>query len=109
MKDVLREALRTVLDPKSVAIVGASENPNKRSGCARTRYRRSRPFAGRLRHVSRRPVCGNRRMRHRLTVPKSQPCGPLPAPELRTPSPGPAPRPPDHGIQCKLLAMGNWQ
>jgi hypothetical protein len=46
MKDVLREALRTVLDPKSVAIIGASENPNKRSGGARTRYRRSRPFAG---------------------------------------------------------------
>jgi acyl-CoA synthetase (NDP forming) len=32
MKDVLREALRTVLDPKSVAIVGASENPNKLGG-----------------------------------------------------------------------------
>jgi hypothetical protein len=46
MKDVLREALRTVLDPKSVAVVGASENPNKWSGGARTRYRRSRPFAG---------------------------------------------------------------
>jgi acyl-CoA synthetase (NDP forming) len=32
MKDVLCEALRTVLDPKSVAIVGASENPNKLGG-----------------------------------------------------------------------------
>ncbi len=32
MKDMLREALRTVLDPKSVAIVGASENPNKLGG-----------------------------------------------------------------------------
>jgi acyl-CoA synthetase (NDP forming) len=32
MTDTLREALRTVLDPKSVAIVGASENPNKLGG-----------------------------------------------------------------------------
>ncbi|HKQ24312.1 MAG TPA: acetate--CoA ligase family protein [Burkholderiales bacterium] len=28
----MREALRTVLDPKSVAIIGASENPNKLGG-----------------------------------------------------------------------------
>ena len=46
MTDAAREALRTVLNPKSVAIVGASENPNKWSGGARTRYRRSRPLAG---------------------------------------------------------------
>jgi len=32
MTDSLRDALRTVLDPKSVAIVGASENPNKLGG-----------------------------------------------------------------------------
>jgi acyl-CoA synthetase (NDP forming) len=32
MKDVLREALRTVLDPKSVAVIGASENENKIGG-----------------------------------------------------------------------------
>jgi acyl-CoA synthetase (NDP forming) len=32
MKDVLREALRTVLNPKSVAVIGASENENKIGG-----------------------------------------------------------------------------
>ena len=32
MKDLMREALRAVLDPKSVAIIGASENPNKLGG-----------------------------------------------------------------------------
>ncbi len=32
MTDAAREALRTVLDPKSVAIIGASENPNKLGG-----------------------------------------------------------------------------
>ena len=32
MKDVLRESLRTVLDPKSVAVIGASENENKIGG-----------------------------------------------------------------------------
>ena len=32
MTDSLRDALRTVLNPKSVAIVGASENPNKLGG-----------------------------------------------------------------------------
>jgi hypothetical protein len=32
MTDAARAALRTVLDPKSVAIVGASENPNKLGG-----------------------------------------------------------------------------
>ncbi len=32
MSDALRDSLRTVLDPKSVAIVGASENPNKVGG-----------------------------------------------------------------------------
>jgi hypothetical protein len=32
MKVVLRDALRTMLDPKSVAIVGAPENPNKWNG-----------------------------------------------------------------------------
>jgi len=32
MNDTMREALRTVLDPKSVAIVGASENPDKLGG-----------------------------------------------------------------------------
>lgn len=32
MSDVLRDALRTILDPKSVAIVGASENKNKIGG-----------------------------------------------------------------------------
>ena len=32
MKDVLRESLRTVLNPKSVAVIGASENENKIGG-----------------------------------------------------------------------------
>jgi len=32
MSDVLRESLRTVLNPKSVAVIGASENPNKIGG-----------------------------------------------------------------------------
>ena len=32
MKDILRDALRTVLDPKSIAIIGASENQNKIGG-----------------------------------------------------------------------------
>jgi acetate---CoA ligase (ADP-forming) len=32
MSDSLRDSLRTVLDPKSVAIIGASENPNKLGG-----------------------------------------------------------------------------
>jgi acetate---CoA ligase (ADP-forming) len=32
MTDAAREALRTVLDPNSVAIIGASENPNKLGG-----------------------------------------------------------------------------
>jgi hypothetical protein len=32
MKDVLREALRTVLNPKSVAVIGASENENRIGG-----------------------------------------------------------------------------
>src|SRR3954467_11423272 len=32
MKDALREALRTVLNPKSVAVIGASENANKIGG-----------------------------------------------------------------------------
>jgi acyl-CoA synthetase (NDP forming) len=32
MKDVMREALRTVLNPKSVAVIGASENENKIGG-----------------------------------------------------------------------------
>ena len=41
-----REALRAALDPRSVAIVGASENPNK--------------IGGSRGHVSRRPVCGQR-------------------------------------------------
>jgi hypothetical protein len=34
MKDVLREALRTVLNPKSVAVIGASENENNIGGRA---------------------------------------------------------------------------
>ena len=46
MSTTPRETLRAALDPKSVAIVGASENPNKIGGGARTRYQRSRPFAG---------------------------------------------------------------
>jgi acyl-CoA synthetase (NDP forming) len=32
MKDVLRDSLRTVLNPKSVAVIGASENENKIGG-----------------------------------------------------------------------------
>jgi acetate---CoA ligase (ADP-forming) len=32
MRDILRESLRTVLNPKSVAVIGASENPNKIGG-----------------------------------------------------------------------------
>ena len=32
MSDVLRDALRTVLNPKSVAVIGASENENKIGG-----------------------------------------------------------------------------
>jgi len=32
MKDLMREALRTVLNPKSVAVIGASENENKIGG-----------------------------------------------------------------------------
>jgi len=32
MKEVLREALRTVLNPKSIAVIGASENENKIGG-----------------------------------------------------------------------------
>ncbi len=32
MKDVLRDALRTVLNPKSIAVIGASENENKIGG-----------------------------------------------------------------------------
>ena len=32
MKDVLRESLRAVLNPKSVAVTGASENENKIGG-----------------------------------------------------------------------------
>jgi acyl-CoA synthetase (NDP forming) len=32
MRDVLRDSLRTVLNPKSVAVIGASENPNKIGG-----------------------------------------------------------------------------
>ncbi len=32
MKDVLRESLRTVLNPKSVAVIGASENEDKIGG-----------------------------------------------------------------------------
>ena len=40
-----RDALRAALAPKSVAIVGASDNPDKNRRGARTRYRRSRPFA----------------------------------------------------------------
>jgi len=32
MNDVLRDALRTVLNPKSVAVIGASENENKIGG-----------------------------------------------------------------------------
>ena len=50
MKDVLRESLRTVLNPKSVAVISASENENKIggtrglvSGNARLREARRRP------------------------------------------------------------------
>ena len=32
MTDVLRDSLRTVLNPKSVAVIGASENENKIGG-----------------------------------------------------------------------------
>ena len=32
MKDILRDSLRTVLNPKSVAVIGASENANKIGG-----------------------------------------------------------------------------
>jgi hypothetical protein len=32
MSDVLRDALRTVLNPKSIAVIGASENENKIGG-----------------------------------------------------------------------------
>jgi acyl-CoA synthetase (NDP forming) len=32
MKDVLRDSLRTVLNPKSIAVIGASENQNKIGG-----------------------------------------------------------------------------
>ena len=32
MKDILRDSLRTVLNPKSIAIIGASENANKIGG-----------------------------------------------------------------------------
>ena len=32
MSDVLRDALRTVLNPRSVAVIGASENENKIGG-----------------------------------------------------------------------------
>jgi hypothetical protein len=32
MSDVLRESLRTVLNPKSIAVIGASENHNKIGG-----------------------------------------------------------------------------
>lgn len=32
MTDILRESLRTVLNPKSIAVIGASENPNKIGG-----------------------------------------------------------------------------
>jgi len=32
MKDALRDALRTVLNPKSVAVIGASENENRIGG-----------------------------------------------------------------------------
>ena len=32
MSSAARAALRTVLDPKSVAVIGASENPNKIGG-----------------------------------------------------------------------------
>jgi hypothetical protein len=47
MKDVLRESLRTVLNPKSVAVIGASENENK--------------IGGTRGHVSAlAPVCGKR-------------------------------------------------
>jgi hypothetical protein len=34
MNDVLRDALRTVLNPKSVAVIGASENENRIGGRA---------------------------------------------------------------------------
>jgi acyl-CoA synthetase (NDP forming) len=37
MKKGLRDSLRTGLNPKSVAVIGASENPNKMGGAARTR------------------------------------------------------------------------
>ncbi len=51
MKDILRDALRTVLNPKSIAIIGASENANKIGGArglvsaagARLRVARHRP------------------------------------------------------------------
>jgi len=37
MKDILRDSLRTVLNPKSIAIIGALENANKIGGGAWTR------------------------------------------------------------------------
>ena len=46
MSGVPTDTLRYALDPRSVAIVGASENPDK-IGVSRG-------------HVSRRPVCGER-------------------------------------------------
>ena len=44
MKDVLRDSLRTVLNPKSVAVIGASENENKIGG--RPLLYAPNPFAG---------------------------------------------------------------
>jgi hypothetical protein len=46
MTDVLRDSLRTVLNPKSVAVIGASENENKIGGTRGL--------------VSGTPVCGKR-------------------------------------------------
>jgi hypothetical protein len=46
MSDVLRDALRSVLNPKSVAVIGASENENKIGGARGHVSAERRPLAG---------------------------------------------------------------